>query len=51
MKCRKGANLDRGQVADERGVGGSARQRQKWFSIGYRTGDPQRCDTFAPDAL
>jgi predicted metalloprotease len=30
---------------------GSARQRQKWFTKGYRTGNREQCNTFAPDAL
>jgi uncharacterized protein len=30
---------------------GSARQRQKWFTTGYRSGGRERCDTFAADAL
>jgi uncharacterized protein len=30
---------------------GSARQRQKWFTTGYRTGSREQCNTFAPDAL
>ncbi len=30
---------------------GSARQRQRWFSVGFREGDARACDTFAPDAI
>ncbi len=30
---------------------GTARQRQKWFSTGYRQQTPEACNTFAPDAL
>jgi predicted metalloprotease len=30
---------------------GTARQRQKWFSTGFRQQTPEACNTFAPDAL
>jgi predicted metalloprotease len=40
-----------GQITPDTWTHGSAEQRATWFTEGFETGDPERCDTFAASDL
>jgi predicted metalloprotease len=40
-------NLGGGRVNESQFTHGSSEQREKWWTTGYQSGDPARCDTFA----
>lgn len=41
----------RGRVVPDSFTHGSSDQRQRWFYQGYKTGDPDQCDTFSAGSL
>ena len=43
--------LGGGSVDEQSFTHGTSAQRRQWFTTGYRTGDPARCDTFSTSDL
>jgi predicted metalloprotease len=41
------SQLGGGRVDESQFSHGSSEQREHWYTTGYQTGDPARCDTFA----
>jgi predicted metalloprotease len=45
------SNLGGGRVDQSQFTHGSSAQREKWFTTGFQTGDPARCNTFTTNSL
>ncbi|WP_435120244.1 KPN_02809 family neutral zinc metallopeptidase [Amycolatopsis thermoflava] len=45
------SNLGGGQVDESQFTHGTSAQRERWFTTGFQTGDPARCDTFGTNNL
>jgi predicted metalloprotease len=41
-------NLGSGRVNQSQFTHGTSAQREKWWTTGYKTGDPAQCNTFDP---